>query len=80
MVLEQEGVDNDVIDVVKILSKKSGESYKDFILRVCENKDAMQVKMADIKHNLSDLKKGSMKDKYELSLWIIEKHLRGVLE
>lgn len=43
-----------------------------YILAVKDDLYAREVKIADIKHNLSDLKAGSMKQKYELALYILE--------
>lgn len=73
-ILSFKGVSNDIIDVVEILTRKESESYKNFILRICKNQEAIRVKIEDIKHNLSDLKQGSLRDKYELALLILEKN------
>jgi hypothetical protein len=59
------------VDIVEIVSRKKGESYKDFILRICKNDDAVVVKIEDIKHNLLTLKKCTMRDKYELALIVL---------
>ena len=73
--LYAKGVRGDIVAIVDVLSRRTGESYKDFILRICEVKSAIMVKIEDLKHNLSDLKAGSMRDKYELALFILETHL-----
>jgi (p)ppGpp synthase/HD superfamily hydrolase len=57
---------------VKTLSKRDGENYFDFIMRIKDSHHARKVKMADLKHNMSDLKEGSMKDKYRLAYHILE--------
>ena len=75
--LSAKGIRGDITAVVEVLSKQKGESYKDFILRICENEDAVKVKVEDIKHNLLDLKKGSMKDKYELALLVLDYFKNG---
>ncbi len=75
-ILLEKGVDKEIIKIVEILSRKKGESYRDFIMRVCLNHDAIKVKTEDIKHNLSDLKGGSLRDKYELSLTLLKIYLR----
>ena len=36
---------------------------------------AIRVKLADLEHNLSDLKKGSLRDKYQLTQHILEEEL-----
>lgn len=72
--LLKEGVDVNIIVVVEILTRKKDESYKDYILRVMEDVDATKIKIEDIKHNLLDLKQGSLRDKYELALILL--HLK----
>lgn len=61
---------------VYYLTKVEGQSYTKFIERITDtqNWDLIQVKAYDIKHNLSDLKKGTLRDKYELALFILESH------
>ena len=55
------------------LDKNNYENYRDFTLAARSYVWARIVKIADITHNLSDLKKkGSMKDKYLLALHILE--------
>ena len=70
--LRDKGVDPDVIEAVKILSKTDDVSYLDYILAVSGNWLARVVKIHDLKHNMIDLKKGSMRQKYELALYILE--------
>jgi len=62
------------IEIVKIVTKGKNESYRDFIMRIgmSGNTDAMLVKMSDISDNLSDLKPGSLRDKYELAYVLLE--------
>lgn len=62
--LRREGFSEAIIDAVSCLTKKSGEDYSDFILRVSENELAKSVKIADIKDNLnlSRLKEVTDKD------------------
>ena len=69
------GVDKEVVDVVMILTKRQDEPYKDYIMRIINNEKAILIKIEDLKHNLSDIKKGTMKDKYELALYILERGL-----
>ena len=54
------------------MSKKEGENYLDFILRVKDDPLAILVKIADIKDNMSSLNECSRKDKYRLALYILE--------
>jgi len=61
-----------IIYAIDKLTRKKDETYLDFILRVKTDENATAVKIADINHNLSDLKEGSLKDKYRLALYILE--------
>lgn len=66
------GVDRTVVDTVVALSKVEGENYYDFIMRIRDNNIANEIKIADIKDNMSTLEEGSLKDKYRLALYILE--------
>lgn len=59
---------DEVVNAVDAITKRDYETYARYIERVAENDIAREVKIADIKHNLQSLKKGSMKDKYVLAL------------
>ena len=67
------GVSNEVVDIVKILTKAKNQRYVIYIDAIKQNKHATIVKIGDLKDNLSDVKSGSMKDKYELALYILER-------
>ena len=63
------------VEIVDTLSKKKGENYFDFNMRI--NKDqfrfgAVAVKLADLQHNMSDLNEGSLKDIYRFAYYIID--------
>lgn len=68
-------------EIVDALSKKSGENYFDFIMRIHNGDRAdfcgafrvgmVAVKLADLQHNMSDLQEGSQKDKYRLAHYIL---------
>lgn len=51
---------------------KGQESYVVYVLRLVKSEYATIVKRADLKHNMSDLKPGSMLDKYQLTEFILE--------
>jgi (p)ppGpp synthase/HD superfamily hydrolase len=70
--LAELGIRKDLIDSIVAITKKEDETYLDYILRCSKNLFAKEVKIADLKHNLSNLKKGSMRDKYILALYILE--------
>ncbi len=73
--LINKGIQKDVVSMVEILTKRIGEDYYSFIVRVRENPVASKIKIADIGHNLLDLKEGSMKDKYRLARHTLIKSL-----
>ncbi len=52
--LEIVGYNNDVIDILKILTKVKGEDYRDYIERIIcsENIHALNIKLADLRHNM----------------------------
>lgn len=78
--LDQLGVPNSVIEVVKHLTKQAGETYFAFIQRIIKAaeagdpsaKIAVFVKMKDIEHNYSDLKDGCRKDKYRFAWYLLQ--------
>ena len=57
---------------LKFLSYNSKDTYLEYILGIKTNEMAIKVKIEDIKHNLSDLKDGCLKDKYLMALYILE--------
>jgi (p)ppGpp synthase/HD superfamily hydrolase len=72
--LIDEGFSQQTAGLVEVLSKKEGENYFDFIMRI--NKDRLRfgvvaVKLADLQHNMSDLNEGSLKDKYRFAYYIL---------
>lgn len=73
--LESFGFTESQLESLDSVTKRSGENYRDFVLRARENLIGRVVKMADIKDNLRDLdgkKNKTKRDKYELALWILE--------
>lgn len=54
--LKCEGIDDDVIEVLKILTKDKSISYEDYIKKIKQNDIATEVKLLDLAHN-SDLKR-----------------------
>ena len=65
------GISPMVVDAVETLTKKEGENYLDYILRVKENQLAILVKIEDIKHNYSTVQK-SKQERYDMALYILE--------
>jgi len=72
--LEEKDFSNYIIFCINLLTKKEGYSYIEYLLEIKKDKFATIVKIEDIKHNLSTLdpKNKTMKDKYELALYILE--------
>lgn len=60
-----------IVDAVVDLTRKKGENYFDFIMRIMQNEQAMFVKIADIEDNLKSLPEGSLKDKYRLAKYVL---------
>ena len=59
--------------VLAITKKPKGEEpYDSYVRRVAGNVWARIVKRGDLEHNLTDLSPGSMRDKYELTKWVLE--------
>lgn len=61
------------VDIIMLLTRKSNETYFDFIRRIvnaqrtAEGFSATVVKLADLTHNMSDLNEGSLRDKYRFA-------------
>lgn len=50
--LEKLGFSNEVMEAINCLTKRRGECYENFILRILENDLAARIKIEDIKDNL----------------------------
>ena len=88
--LLEQGIPKIVVDCILTITKKDGENYFDFIMRIIKededyfdfiSKDkaaydaSIYVKLEDLRDNMTDLKEGSMKDKYRLAEHILMLHL-----
>ena len=62
-----------VADCVIMLSRQPATTYYDFINYIAGQDDPlpMIVKLADLKHNMSDLPEGSLKDKYRFAYAVL---------
>ena len=69
------GISNDLVIELEILTREKTQNYEDYILRISASRMATIVKLADLRHNLSNLKKGSMRDKYILAEYILNEAL-----
>ena len=72
----------DIAHIVTLLShdKDNGASYLIYITTImeCDSTEAKIIKLADVTHNLSTWpnKSGSMRDKWELTKYMLEKNLK----
>lgn len=73
--LHSAGFPASVIFGVESVTKIPGENYFKFIKRCMNDKVGIFVKIADLTDNMSDLKEGTMKDKYRLAKYILELRL-----
>jgi len=69
--LRAQGIEEYIIRIVQTLTKKEGENYLNFILRIKDCEAATRVKIADLKDNMTSLQEGSLLDKYRMALWIL---------
>lgn len=61
--LQDMGFPPSVVSAVDALSKRNGESYQDFIIRVSENAWAIKVKIADLEDNMNLKRLSEITDK-----------------
>jgi len=73
------GIDEDIVKAVESVTKMDGEEYIDFILRAKKHVIGRCVKILDINDNLQSLKKGSLRDKYLMALFILNNDFRPSL-
>lgn len=66
--LMDEGVPYSVVRIVEIVTKREGEDYFDFIRRINKDPMAREVKIEDIKDNLSDKPSRKQIAKYNWAL------------
>ena len=63
-----------LVNNLKLLNKNRHENYLEYILAIRDQSiSAAYVKRADLAHNMSDLKEGSLKDKYRLAYYLLER-------
>lgn len=65
------GVPAEIVGVVNTLSRRDGEKYFDYINRVLMWPDAMQIKIADILHNIQTTPKDMAESRYLPTLFKI---------
>lgn len=76
--LVEMGIPEHLVEVVWILTRKEGQSYKDYIEGVKKNKIAVEVKLSDLKHNM-DLTRLN-RDLEDKDLWRVKKYHKYYLQ
>ncbi len=69
------GFDYHIVRAVDAITRRDTEDYREYILRVKENRIAQQVKIADIEHNLESFNQKNNKsraDKYKLAIEVLK--------
>ena len=56
LMLEKKGFTPRVISGINALTKIKNEALEDYMVRICDNTDAMRVKLCDLRHN-SDIRR-----------------------
>lgn len=46
------GISNEIVSAIKVLTKKRGEPYTEYLEQVKENELARKVKIVDLQHNM----------------------------
>ncbi len=62
---------NGVMVALKLLTKKKGASYYEYVERIKTNPIATFVKLCDLEHNMSDLEEGNLLDKYKFAHYFL---------
>lgn len=57
-----------------VLNKKRYANYFDYIMAIKSQGFLSTIKTSDLEHNMSDLKEGSLKDKYRFAHYILNPH------
>ena len=73
--LESLGIPGPVLSGVKAITKRDGEDYVDYIVRVAKEPSARKVKIKDIEDNLNSTPPctNQRASKYRLAKWVLEK-------
>jgi (p)ppGpp synthase/HD superfamily hydrolase len=61
-----------VVDIVKLLTRREGQDYLDYLLKIKSDCVAKRVKLADIEDNLKSCPHKNLRDKYLLARYILE--------
>ena len=73
--LLEQGIPEEVVDIVKMLTKPKNIKYEDYLREICKNPKAKQVKLADLAHNTDPKRADGLNEhrraKYELAKKIL---------
>lgn len=69
--LKHAGIAAHVIESVGLLTRWDGQSYEDYLHWIAQDEIARKVKIADIRHNLSDAPTAKQRAKYATALRIL---------
>lgn len=72
--LQKMGFSPSTVNIVRVLSHRAGDSNMVYWNKILSNPDAVLVKIADIKHNLSSNPSEHAKAKYARALELFAKH------
>ena len=75
--LREQGISERVIDGVKCLTKVKGQTHDEYLNTICSNRDAMLVKLCDLRHN-TDIRR--LKEVTEKDIKRVEKYHKMYLE
>ncbi len=69
--IQDHGLDMNSVIALEALTRRKDQTYLDYILRCKEFDISRRVKIEDLRHNLSDLAHGGLRDKYIMALYIL---------
>ena len=69
--LKGAGIPWQVMDAVLLLTRGKGQPYEDYLRWITQDEIALKVKIADIRHNLSDAPTEKQVAKYEIALGLL---------
>ena len=65
--LKENGLTDEQAEALTAITRREDQSYLEHIIECKENAIAKAVKICDLSDKITDLKKGSLRDKYELA-------------
>ena len=60
-----------IVDRLVLLRRIDGQNYDDYVVLNSDDEGTRKTKIADLRDNLKDLSKGSLRDKYRLALRLL---------